>query len=169
MQLRIKTQKHITFFLITTPLIFLFGFGMIFAKFDTGEPFLPLMLVGVLFIIFGILAIKELYTQITQTKEYIFNIDEEQIKIDILFNGNYFNSYTIFKSNLVSFEPNYWNNYGAVTTTYLFTLNDGNVITIKEDFGKKEKEIYDTLISYKYLPKFMIDVFKKKLSNDKNT
>ncbi|MDD3466271.1 MAG: hypothetical protein PHE67_03900 [Campylobacterales bacterium] len=165
MQLKVKPQKHTGFFIIFTPLLFLFGCGMVFARFDNGESFLPLTITGVLFVIFGILALRELYTKITQTKEYIFDIDENRIVIDSYVNGAAKESHTIEKSNLTSFEPSYWNNYGAVTTTYKFTMSDGKIITIKEDFGKREKEIFDALITYMYLPKIMIEQFGQKKSS----
>jgi len=157
MIIKAKVQKHILFFLFIIPILFFFAYGMLFARADDGEIFFPLIVVSTLFFLFGIFAIKELYTQITQTKEYSFDIDEQRIKIDIFVNNDFVESYEIQKSNLKSFENSYFNNYGLITTTYVFTLNDGKIIQIKEDFGKSEKEIFDAFITYMYLPRSMIE------------
>ena len=107
------------------------------------------------------LKMKSWKVVLTNGGSILFDIDEERMGIDVFVNNIRVDSYEIQKSNIKSFEPSYFDNYGAVTTTYAFASNDGKTVTIKEDFGKSEKEILNAFMAYMYLPKSMMRHLEK--------
>lgn len=162
MVLKIKVKTQILFLLFMTPIVFLFAFGMFFSRTPEEEIFLPFLIVSVVLFLIGIFATFNLFEMITKKRVYEFDFNDNELTITRYINKKEDKKFHIQKSNLESFENNYRDNYGAVTTTYTFYLKSGSSIHISENFGRDEKKIMDAFLLFGYIPKWMIDKFDEK-------
>lgn len=154
----VKVTKYIFLHLFTLPFVFLFSYGMLV----NSEAFLPFFFGGLAYLVLGVFGLKHLFEMLTETVEYVFEIDEQRLQVEKLVNAQVVNRYSIEKQNIETFSNRYRDNYGAVTTTYEFVLKDGIVVIIKDDFGSDEAKIMEGLLQYGYIPQSMIEQFKKR-------
>ena len=160
-KLEAKVEKHTLFWLIMVPIVALLAYGAMFSRTSDNEIFLPFFILSLGLWGMAFLGLTQLFRDLTMTKKYHFLILQESIDIEYFCNGHLEKSYHIARDNLASFEVSYWNNYGAITTTYTFKLLDGEAIVIKEDFGKNEKIIMDAFLNHMYFPKSWTDRLAK--------
>lgn len=162
MKLSVQVEKHIIAWILMLPIIGIMAYGSFFAS-TSNEIFIPLFLLslGLWFLFF--FGLIQLYFDITQTRIYEFFIEKNYILIEYYINKVLKNRYEITRKNLDSFETFHHNTHGSIFTTYIFTLKDKQIYTIKENFEKEEKEIMRTLIEYQYYPKNIIDRLKDKI------
>lgn len=161
MIIKAKVTRHIFFYLIMTPIVFLFAYGMFSSRTANGEIFPPFFIVSIVFFLLGLFGLHQFFEMLTEKKEYHFEINKSDIFIKKYINQKIETSYHIQRNNLKSFNSSYHNNYGAVTTTYEFLLKDDSSIKIVEDFGKDENKIMEGFILFGYLPKNLSNSWDK--------